>query len=71
MQFLIDGMSSREVARVFGVDPRTIAKMLAFFFSRPDTGAANLYDALRIPGYPAGHSDDIRPPKPGYPATLV
>ena len=26
---------------------------------------------LRIPGYPAGHSDDIRPPKPGYPATLV
>ena len=27
---LIDGMSSREAARVFGVDPRTIAKMLAF-----------------------------------------
>ena len=26
---------------------------------------------VRIPGYPAGHSDDIRPPKPGYPATLV
>ena len=25
---LIDGMSSREAARVFGVDPRTIAKML-------------------------------------------
>ena len=29
------------------------------------------WHALRIPGYPAGHSDDIRPPKPGYPATLV
>ena len=29
------------------------------------------YGQLRIPGYPAGHSDDIRPPKPGYPATLV
>ena len=29
---LIDGMSSREAARVFGVDPRTIAKMLAFSF---------------------------------------
>ena len=26
---------------------------------------------LRIPGHPAGHSDNIRPPKPGYPATLV
>ncbi len=26
---------------------------------------------LRIPEYPAGHSDNIRPPKPGYPATLV
>ena len=49
---LIDGMSSREAARVFGVDPRTIAKMLAFSFP-PDTGAANLYDArswMRLPG---------------------
>jgi transposase len=27
---LIDGMSSREAARVFGIDPRTVAKMLAF-----------------------------------------
>ena len=26
---------------------------------------------VRIPGYPAGHSDNIRPPKPGYPATFV
>ena len=26
---------------------------------------------LRIPDYPAAHSSDIRPPKPGYPATLV
>ncbi len=26
---------------------------------------------LRIPEHPAGHSDNIRPPKPGYPATLV
>ncbi|WP_425602849.1 transposase [Hoeflea algicola] len=26
---------------------------------------------LRIPEYPAGHSDNIRPPKPGYPATLI
>ena len=30
-----------------------------------------LIGGVRIPGYPAGHSDDIRPPKPGYPATLV
>lgn len=27
--------------------------------------------SLRIPDYPAGHSSDIRPPKPGYPATLI
>ena len=27
--------------------------------------------ALRIPEHPAGHSDNIRPPKPVYPATLV
>ena len=27
---LVDGMSSREAARVFGIDPRTVAKMLAF-----------------------------------------
>ncbi len=27
--------------------------------------------SVRIPEYPAGHSDNIRPPKPGYPATLV
>ena len=26
---------------------------------------------VRIPEYPAGHSDNIRPPKPEYPATLV
>ena len=26
---------------------------------------------VRIPEYPASHSDNIRPPKPGYPATLV
>lgn len=26
---------------------------------------------VRIPEHPAGHSDHIRPPKPGYPATLV
>ena len=27
---LIDGMSSREAARVFGIDPRTVAKMLSY-----------------------------------------
>ena len=27
---LIDGISSREAARAFGIDPRTVAKMLAF-----------------------------------------
>ena len=27
---LIEGMSRREAARVFGIDPRTVAKMLAF-----------------------------------------
>jgi hypothetical protein len=26
---------------------------------------------LRIPEHPAGHSDNIRPPKPVYLATLV
>ena len=26
---------------------------------------------VRIPEHPAGHSDSIRPPKPGYLATLV
>jgi len=30
-----------------------------------------ILDPLRIPEYPAGHSDNIRPPKPEYPATLV
>ena len=27
---LVDGVSSREAARVFGIDPRTASKMLAF-----------------------------------------
>ena len=27
---LVDGVSSREAARVFGIDPRTVSKMLAF-----------------------------------------
>ena len=27
---LIEGMSRREAARVFGIDPRTVSKMLAF-----------------------------------------
>ena len=27
---LVEGMSSREAARVFGIDPRTVSKMLAF-----------------------------------------
>ena len=26
---------------------------------------------VRIPEYPAPHSDNIRPPKPGYPVTLA
>jgi len=26
-------------------------------------------ERVRIPGYPATHSNDIRPSKPGYPAT--
>jgi hypothetical protein len=30
-----------------------------------------LRDFVRIPEHPAGHSDNIRPPKPVYPATLV
>ena len=41
---LIDGMSSREAARVFGVDPRTIAKMLAFSFPPAYSGiSAHLF----------------------------
>jgi len=27
------------------------------------------YSTVRIPEYPATHSDNIRPPVPGYPAT--
>ena len=27
---LIEGISQREAARIFGIDPRTVAKMLAF-----------------------------------------
>ena len=27
---LVDGVSSREAARLFGIDPRTVSKMLAF-----------------------------------------
>ena len=34
-------------------------------------GGSSRNAQVRIPGYPAGHSDDIRPPKPGYPGTLV
>jgi len=30
-----------------------------------------LLSSLRIPEHPAGHSDNIRPPKLGYPATLA
>jgi hypothetical protein len=34
-------------------------------------GILSLASHLRIPGHPAGHSDNIRPPKPVYPAALV
>lgn len=34
-------------------------------------GERFILDGVRIPEHPAGHSDHIRPPKPGYPATLV
>ena len=35
----IEGISRREAARRFGIDPRTVAKMLAFSMP-PDTGGA-------------------------------
>ena len=39
---LIDGMSRLEAARLFGIDPRTVAKMLVFL-APLDTGAASEY----------------------------
>ncbi len=35
----VEGLSRREAARRFGIDPRTVAKMLAFWYRR-DTGGA-------------------------------
>jgi DNA-binding transcriptional regulator LsrR (DeoR family) len=32
----VEGMSRREAARRFGIDPRTVAKMLAFSVRRPN-----------------------------------
>lgn len=33
-------------------------------------GPQRVHLALRIPEHSAGHSDNIRPPKPEYPATF-
>jgi hypothetical protein len=40
-------------------------------FRRVEVGRADKATMVRIPEHPAGHSDNIRPPKPVYPATLV
>ncbi|SFE96808.1 hypothetical protein SAMN04488523_11382 [Sulfitobacter brevis] len=34
-------------------------------------GSKHFVLMVRIPVHPAGHSDNIRPPKPVYPAALV
>ena len=48
----IEGVSRREAARRYGIDPRTVAKMLAFR-CRPDTGGAGrqrVRSWIRSPG---------------------
>ena len=45
----IEGMSQREAARRFGIDPRTVAKMLAFF------------GAPRIPAEPTAGASEAGP----------
>ena len=48
----IEGLSRREAARQFGIDPRTVAKMLAFSVP-PDTGGAGrrrVRSRIRLPG---------------------
>ncbi|PCJ09737.1 MAG: hypothetical protein COB16_03340 [Rhodobacteraceae bacterium] len=40
-------------------------------YNLPYLKVGRLVRYLRIPEHPTGHSDTIRPPKPGYSATLV
>ena len=52
----IEGLSRREAARQFGIDPRTVAKMLAFSVP-PDTGGAGrrcVRSWIRLPGSSTG-----------------
>ena len=60
-----EGMSRREAAKHFNISRDSVAKMMSY--SVPP----GYQRQLRIPDYPAGHSSDIRPSKPGYPATLI
>jgi hypothetical protein len=46
----IEGVSQREAARRFGIDPRTVAKMLAFSVP-PDTGGAGRQHDRSWTGY--------------------
>jgi transcriptional regulator with XRE-family HTH domain len=41
----VEGMSQRQAARLFGIDPKTVAKMLRF--SVPPGGTVNLIDCGR------------------------
>ena len=53
---LIDDMSRREAARVFGIDRRTVEKMLVFSVPpgcRPSQAGATFTDACFVKAYPA------------------
>jgi transposase len=65
----VEGLSRREAARRYGIDPRTVAKMLAFSvppgYRRTGPPARPKPDALRVPSFKSTsrrvvHS--IRPP---------
>ena len=49
----MEGLSRREVARRFGIDPRTVAKMLPFSVpSEPAAGTAEVQCAAEGSNYP-------------------
>jgi len=66
LDFLSDTFDPSRRFRILAVNDDCCRENLCLMADTSISGAR-----VRIPEYPAGHSDNIRPPKPGYLATLV